>query len=90
MQAHDLTDRAPRKQDVAALIGVLAALEGELITDDRELPGWVARLASRLSSDGLLDGHSNRDVRQTLHDLNQRLRYVLGEYDDPPDPLPVS
>jgi len=28
-------------------------------------------------------------VRQSLNDLNQRLRYVLGEYDEPPEPMQV-
>jgi len=28
-------------------------------------------------------------VRQSLNDLNQRLSYVLGEYDEPPEPMQV-
>ncbi len=28
-------------------------------------------------------------MRQSLDDLNQRLRYVLGEYDEPPESMPL-
>jgi hypothetical protein len=36
-------------------------------------------------------GHADRrGVRQVLNDLNQRVRYALGEYDEPPTPVPRS
>ena len=50
----------------------------------------AARLVKRLRRDGLLppssDGHG---LRQGLNDLNQRLRYAVGEYDSRPSPSPV-
>lgn len=30
-----------------------------------------------------------RDLRQAISDLNQRLRYAAGEYDSPPPPVPL-
>jgi hypothetical protein len=74
-----------------ALIGLLASLEGELLADEGDdLPGWAKRFAGRLSRHGLLTADpDSRQVRQSLNDLNQRLRYVLGEYDEPPGSMPV-
>jgi len=75
-----------------ALIGLVATLEGELMgpNDDGEVPEWAQGFATRLSRDGLLapDGR-NRELRQALNDLNHRLRYALGEYDEPPGPSPM-
>jgi len=89
----ELTPRRPRRADVAALIGMLAKLEGELMLPndrDDDVPEWAQGLATRLSRDGLMGSPAgNRDLRQTLSDLNHRLRHVLGEYDDPPGPMPV-
>ena len=34
-------------------------------------------------------GRTDRDLRQSLNDLNHRLRYALGEYDEPPRTLAV-
>jgi hypothetical protein len=83
---------APRKRDIAALIGVVAVLEGEVsgTQDAHEIPGWAAHLAQRLSRDGLFPLNANRrELRQALNNLNHRLRYMLGEYDEPPDAMPV-
>jgi hypothetical protein len=39
---------------------------------------------------GLLEPDATeRDLRQAVSDLNHRLRYALGEYDEPPSSLPV-
>jgi hypothetical protein len=58
--------------------------------DGDALPNWAAPLAHRLGRDGLLVADAGqREVRQSLNDLNQRLPYVLGEYDEPISPLPV-
>ena len=88
----DLTGRRPRRSDVSALIGLVAVLEGELTADldsDR-VPDWAAHLARRLTGDGLLaPGAGNRELRQALNDLNHRLRYVHGEYDEEPGSYPV-
>lgn len=87
MTAFEETPRRPRAQDVAALIGLLAVLERQVWASDSEsddIPHWVDRLARRLARDGLLPVDSGtQELRQTLGNLNQRLRYVLGEYDDP-------
>lgn len=57
---------------------------------DDSVPGWAQGLASRLSRDGLLAPEAgNGALRQTLNDLNHRLRYVLGENNEPPKPMPV-
>ncbi|HEY0950759.1 hypothetical protein [Nocardioides sp.] len=78
---HELAPRAPRRQDLGALIGLLATLEGELTGIGAEMPEWAERLARRLARDGAAAGPGNREVRQGLNDLNHRLRCALGEYD---------
>ncbi len=70
-----------RDRDTAALIGMLAILEGAIwggVLDE-----WTTGiLAQRLAADGLLTaGHDESDLRQAIGDLNQRLRHALGEYD---------
>ena len=84
-----LPPSAVTPSDLAALIGLLATLEGHSMGGgiDQHL---VAALLSRLESDGLVSqGASERDLRQALNDLNHRLRFALGEYDEPPTSLPV-
>lgn len=74
------------QQDAVALIGILAVLEGE------HSAGHIAerlshRFGERLERAGLLVGAwRGADLRQALHDLNHRLRYALGEHDEPPHP----
>ncbi len=87
----DLTPRALRTVDASALIGLLAQLEGELmVSEQQSMPGWAKGLATRLSRDGLLATDTDpRQLRQCLNDLNHRVRYALGEYDDPPTPSAV-
>lgn len=87
--SRELTTRAPAERDVAALVGLLATLEGELTGTGDETPEWAARLTRRLVRDGAAAGPGNREVRQALNDLNHRLRYVAGEYDVPIDPIPL-
>lgn len=75
--------------DATVLVGWLAEIEGALTVGD--LPERVVvKLRQRVVSAGLLaeDG-SERDLRQAINDLNQRLRYGLGEYPDPPEQMPV-
>lgn len=87
MPAPPTTPRRPRDQDVRALIGVLAVLEGEVRAtelDQLEPTEWMDRVAQRLARSGVLDStDSLTGLRQGLGDLNQRLRYVLGENDGP-------
>lgn len=91
MTTADVTPRSLRPEDVAALVGLLAKLEGELLREpDGTVPVWASGIAARLQRDGLLDEPvDGRAVRQCLNDLNHRLRYVLGEYSEPPRPLRV-
>jgi hypothetical protein len=74
---------------VAALIGLLALLEGELMAGG--VPEHLSRrIRDRLEQVGLLGaGGTERDLRQSISDLNHRLRYALGEYDEPPQPMVV-
>jgi hypothetical protein len=75
--------------DLAALIGVLAVLQGWIYTG--EVPAdAVAALGQRLAIDaGHQDEDIERRVRQALDDVGQRLRYVAGEYDVLPESQPV-
>jgi hypothetical protein len=69
------------RQDAAALIGVMAVLEGHLVVGDLD-PHVVDRLSERLVGRGA----GAAELRVALGNLNQRLRYVLGEHDEPPAP----
>lgn len=86
---------APRSlssRDVAALIGVMAVLEGEMLGADPpdQLLPWAAPIARRLSRHGLVPPDADgRQLRQGLNDLNHRLRFALGEYDVLPPSSPV-
>ncbi|WP_196420401.1 hypothetical protein [Actinoplanes aureus] len=84
-----LAPRHCHAQDLAALIGLLALLEGELTAG--HVPERLSRrIGSRVERAGLLaGGGSERDLRQSLSDLNHRLRYALGEYEEAPPPLAV-
>lgn len=78
-----LTERPPRAQDVEALIGLLGLVEGELRAQQSSRV-WLdlERLSERLVRAELLE--SGADVLETaraLGNINQRLRYVLGEYE---------
>jgi hypothetical protein len=76
--------------DAAALIGILAGLEGESLIGHLD-DDTTAYLQRRLAADGLLTVPSTvRDLRQALNDLAQRLRSVLGEYPSPPPKVLVD
>jgi hypothetical protein len=84
-----LAPRSCHARDLSALIGMLAVLEGHLMTGEvsERLAG---RLKDRLERVGLVEaGATERQLRQSISNLNHRLRYALGEYDDPPHPMPV-
>jgi hypothetical protein len=76
-------------QDAAVLIGILAILEGAIwggSLDERT----TRKIGERFVQQGLLTAdHDERDLRQAINDLNQRLRYAAGEYDSPPQPTPL-
>jgi hypothetical protein len=76
-------------RDTAVLIGILAILEGAIWAGsfDEQTTG---RIADRFAEEGLLAGdYDQRDLRQALGDLNQRLRYAAGEYESPPESTPL-
>ena len=74
-------------RDAEVLIGILAVLEGAIWAGsfDEQTAGKVAE---RFAQEGLLAGdYDQRDLRQALGDLNQRLRYAAGEYDSLPESI---
>ena len=79
MESSDLCPRPLTRADAAALVGVLAVLEGQMASGTVE-PEAVERLRSRLAADGLLTGETeNQDVAVALEALKQRVRFAMGE-----------
>lgn len=76
-------------RDASVLIGILAILEGEIWAGSFDEP-TAGKIAERFAEQGLLAAnYDQRDLRQALGDLNQRLRYAAGEYDSPPESIPL-
>jgi len=75
-----------QRRDAEVLIAILAVLDGAVWGGS--LDEWTTnKIAERFVRQGLLTADHNRhDVHQALNDLNQRLRYAVGEYDSPPPP----
>jgi hypothetical protein len=67
------------RQDAEALIGMLAVLEGHLINGDLD-----AHVVQRLSERLVGPRAGAAELRVELGNLNQWLRYALGEHDEPP------
>jgi len=87
--ANDPANAVPNplwRRDAEALIGIVAVLDG--VIWGGSLDEWTtSKVAERLVQQGLLTADHNRDdVHQALDDLNQRLRYAVGDYDSPPWP----
>jgi hypothetical protein len=84
-----LAPRSCHARDLSALIGLLAVIEGELLAGEvsRHLAGRIRDQLERVEL--LAPGGTEQDLRQSINDLNHRLRYALGEYDEPPRPLAV-
>jgi hypothetical protein len=79
MESTEFCPRPLTRQDATALIGILAVLEGQLMSGNLD-PEAAERLRSRMADDGLLEGdEANQDVPATLEALNQRVRFALGE-----------
>lgn len=82
-----------RSSDIATLIGLLAELEGELMVAVQfgvDPPNDRDRYRKRFEMTGLLaPGGDERAFRQAINDMNQRLRYTIGEYSDPNMSAPV-
>jgi hypothetical protein len=84
-----LAPRSCHVRDLSALIGFLAVIEGELVAGEVSLH-LSGCIRDRLERVELLEpGGTERDLRQSINDLNHRLRYALGEYNEPPQPLAV-
>lgn len=77
------------RRDAEVLIGILAILEG--VVWGGQLDEWVtSKVAERFVQAGLLAAdHNQRDLRQAINDLNQRMRYAVGEYESPPPSIPL-
>ncbi len=89
MDPDPVCPRPVLQRDAQAMIGLLAIVEGEAMAAQLD-PGLVDHLSRRFASVGLLAaGASDREFRQALDDMHHRLRYALGEYDEPQEPMPV-
>ena len=79
MDPSELCPRPLTLGDAAALVGVLAVLEGQMASGTVE-PEAVERFRSRLAADGALSGETeSQDVGVALEALNQRVRFAMGE-----------
>ena len=78
MEFSELCPRPLTRGDAAALNGILAVLEGQILGSHIEA-GVIDRFRRRLTEDGLLPGGEESDVAAALEGLNQRVRFALGE-----------
>jgi hypothetical protein len=84
-QQHPALNRLGR-QDAAALIGMTAVLQGHLLIGELS-PDLVDALNRRLHKAGLVESEAGpAELRLALANLTERVRYALGEYDEPPAP----
>jgi hypothetical protein len=76
-------------RDANVLTGILAILEG-VIWGGQLDEQTTSKVAERFVQQGLLAAdYDQRDLRQAINDMNQRIRYAADEYDTPPSvPLP--
>jgi hypothetical protein len=77
MESSEFCPQPLTRQDAAALIGILAVLEGEISGENVDEQA-VGHLRRRMSEDGLL-ASGDDDVPAAIHVLNQRVRAALGE-----------
>jgi hypothetical protein len=83
---HDTVPNPLGQQDAAALIGVTAVLQGHLLTGGLSA-NLVDSLNRHLHKAGLVESDSGpAELRLALANLTDRIRYALGEYDEPPPP----
>ncbi len=83
--AENCPNPLPRR-DAIALIGLTATLDGLVMSGQMD-PHARERLRSRLRRDGAIPSEAaepGEELSAALDALNQRLRWVLGEYDSPP------
>lgn len=78
------------RSDASSLNGLRAVL-GKYLMDRPVRYAELSRgLGQRLAPAGVAVAEPDEQaVRQAVNDLNQRLRYALGEYPDPPDAVGV-
>lgn len=85
-----MSERALSDADLRVLLGVVAKLESLMAVGGLDTQA-IEAFGLRLARDGVLAGHPNeRNVRQSLADLTQRIQFALGAYDAPPPSLPVD
>ena len=71
-------------RDASVLIGILAILEGAIWAGQLD-ESTTSKIAERFVQQGLLSAdYDQRDLRQAIGDMNQRIRHAAGEYDAPP------
>ena len=80
MESSELCPRPLTRGDAAALIGILAVLEGQILGHHIGTE-VLDQFRRRLTDDGLLRADEESDVPAALEELNQRVRFALGEYD---------
>jgi hypothetical protein len=79
MESSEFCPRPLTQQDAAALIGILAVLEGEMAAGRVEEQA-LEHLRRRLTDDGVLTGNpETEDLPAVLDGLKQRVRFALGE-----------
>ncbi len=79
MESSEFCPRPLTRQDAAALIGILAVLEGEMSSGNLDEQA-LDHLRRRLTDDGVLTGGPDTDdLPAALGALNQRVRFALGE-----------
>lgn len=81
----DVTAHPVLRGDAVALVGLLAILEGWIISGSLQDQTFFEHVRQRLVKNGHLTPEGGpAELGQALHDINQRLRFALGEYDTPP------
>ena len=90
--ATNLTAPVPnpvQRRDASVLIGILAISEGVIWAGQLD-EQTTSNVAGRFVEQGLLGAdYDQRDLRQAINDMNQRIRYAAGEYDTPPSSIPL-
>ena len=78
-----------QRGDADVLTGILTILEGVIWAGQLDERTTV-KVAERFVQQGLLGAdYDQHDLRQAINDMNQRIRYALGEYDTPPSSIPL-
>ena len=79
MESSEFCPRPLTRQDAAALIGILAVLEGE-ISGGNVGEQAVDHFRRRLTDDGLVTGDTgSENLLAAVGALNKRVRFALGE-----------